>query len=94
MRFPITYYFHNTDERASLPAVMPYLLGFAKRATGEQRPPEVRRRGAMLRRAIDDFSATLVPRFIGSPGLSSTSTDEVLKAYAEDNLHPPPKRPG
>ncbi len=94
VRFPVTYYFHNTDGRASLSAVMPYLLGLAKRATGEQRPPEVRRRGAMLRGAIEDFAATLAPRFIGSPGSSSNSTEEVLEAYARDNFNPPPERPG
>ncbi len=94
VRFPVTYYFHNADEKASLPTVMPYLLGLAKRATGEQRSPEVRRRGAMLRGAIDDFSATLVWSFVGSSDPSSASTEEVLEAYAEDHLHPPSKRPG
>ncbi len=94
VRFPVTYYFHNADERVSLPAVMPYLLGLAKRANGEQRPPDVRRRGGMLRGAIDGFAATLVPSFVGSAGPSPTSTEEVLEAYARDNLHPPSKRPG
>lgn len=73
---------------------MLYLLGLAKRATGEQRPPEVCRRGAMLRGAVDDLSATLVPSFVGSSDPSSASTEEVLEAYAEDHLHPPSKRPG
>lgn len=94
VRFPVTYYFHNADERASLPAMMPYLLGLAKRATGGQRPPEVRRRGAMLRGAIDGFAATLAPTFVCSRGPSSASTEEVLEAYAEDHLHSPSKRPG
>ncbi|MDP9476873.1 MAG: potassium channel family protein [Actinomycetota bacterium] len=93
VRFPVTYYFHNVDERASLPAVMPYLLGLAKRATGEERPPEVKRRGAMLRGAIDDFAATLAGRFVGSSNPPSASTGEVLEAYAEDNMHPPSRRP-
>ncbi len=94
VRLPVTYYFHNTDERASLPAVMPYLLGLAKRATSEERPPELRRRGAMLRRAIDDFAVTLASRFIDSSDPSSASTEEVLRAYAADNLRTPSKRPG
>ena len=94
VRFPVTYHFHNADEKASLPAVMPYLLGLAERATGEQRPPEIRRSGAMLRGAIDDCAETLVPGFVGSSDPSSTSTEEALEAYAEDHLHPPSKRPG
>ncbi len=92
VRFPVTYYFHNNDERASLPAVMPYLLGLAKRATVEERPPEIRRRGAVLRGAIGGFAATLAPRFIASIDPSSASTEEVLEAYAEDSLHPPSER--
>ncbi len=94
VRFPVTYYLHNPDERASLPAVMPYLLELAKRATAEKRPPEVRRRGAMLRGALDDFSGTLVPNFIGSSGPPPDSTEGVLEAYAKDNFHPPSERPG
>ena len=93
MRFTVTYYFHNTDGRASLPAVMPLLLGLAKRATSEQRPPQVRQRGEMLHGAIDDLAVTLVPSFVGPPDPSKTSTEEAREAYAKDNLHPPAERP-
>ncbi len=86
VQFPVTYYFHNEDEQASLPSVMPYLLSLAERAIVADYPFEVRLRAAMLRNAIEDFSATLTSqKFLELP--PSVSTEEVLEAYARDHLH-------
>ena len=83
-RFPVTYYFHNTEEGSSLPVAMPYLLDLARKTDGEGRPPEVRRRSAALRRAVEDFSATIASRqFLG---LSSTDPEQALEVYAHDHL--------
>lgn len=86
VQFPITYYFHNGDERFALPAVMPYLVRLAKSGGGEDRPSEVRLRAAVLDGAIDDFSTTVTSYFLD---LSSSPTEEVLKAYARDQFHAP-----
>ena len=69
------------------------LLGLAKRATGEQRPPQIRQRGEMLHGAIDDLAVTLIPNFVGPPDPSKTSTEEAREAYAEDLFHPSSERP-
>lgn len=88
VQFPVTYYFHDRDERFALPAVMPYLLRLAESAGKEDRPPEVRLRAAVLDAAIDGFSTTIAAYFLG---LSSSPTDAVLKAYARDQFHAPRK---
>ncbi len=86
IRFPITYYFHNRDERVSLAAVMLYLHDLAERSASADLQPEVRRRAEILRSAIDHFSGMLVPRFFD---LSSAPTEKVLEAYARDHLQLP-----
>jgi voltage-gated potassium channel Kch len=83
-QFPITYYFHSSDERFALSAAMPYLVRLAEKGGSADCPPAVRLRAAALREAIDDFSTTVASRFLG---LSSAPTDEVLAAYARDHLH-------
>ena len=85
MQFPVTYYFHSTEERFSLPFVMSYLLHLAQRAGGERFQPWVRLRAGMLRGAIGDFSDR-----IGSKAfldLHRALAEEVLKAYARDHFH-------
>lgn len=83
-QFPVTYYFHNTEERSALPVAMPYLLELARKTDGEDRPPEVRRRSAALRSAVEDFSQTIASKtFLG---LSSKEPDEILRAYARHHL--------
>jgi hypothetical protein len=88
-QFPITYYFHNGEERNSLPVALPYLLRLAERAGGEDSPPEVRLRAGMLRRAVEDLAERIASRtFLG---LGGASTEEILKAYADDHLQNPEK---
>jgi hypothetical protein len=84
VQFPITYYFHNMDERFSPPVAVPYLARLAEQADGADHPPQVRMRVAMLADALEDFSATIGSDFLGMP---SASTAEILTAYARDHLH-------
>ncbi len=88
VQFPITYYFHNTEEKFSLPLAMPYLVRLAEQGNGADYAPQVRRRAAMLGEAVEDFSTTIASGFLGMP---PASAEEVLHAYARDHLHDPPK---
>ena len=86
IHFPISYYFRSSNERFELSAAMPWLLRLAQEDDGADCAPGVRLRTSMLRGAIEDFSATIGERFLDLP---SASSDEVLAAYARDNLHAP-----
>lgn len=88
IHFPISYYFRSSNERFELSAAIPCLLQLAEKGESEDCAPGVRMRANMLRCAIEDFSATIGPRFLG---LQSASTEKVLTAYARDNLHAPPE---
>ncbi|CAA9451153.1 MAG: hypothetical protein AVDCRST_MAG37-2351 [uncultured Rubrobacteraceae bacterium] len=84
IKFPIAYYFHSRDEQAELSVIMPYLLELVEKTSDAECAPEVRMRAMMLRGAIEKFSTTVASRFLGlSP---STPTDEVMEAYARDQL--------
>ncbi len=85
LQFPVTCYFHNTEERFSLPFVMPYLLHLAQRAGGDRFQPRVRLRAGMLRGAIGDFSESISPKAFLN--LHGASAEEILKAYARDHFH-------
>ena len=80
--FPVTYYFHEDDERFALPASMGHLLELAEKGERSGAPSEVRFHAATLRRAIDDFAASVAERFHGH---RAGSTREVLEAYARDH---------
>lgn len=85
VQFPITYYFHNTEERFSLPAVMPYLLHLSEKTDRAGLQPRVRLRALMLRGAIGDLAERIGSRaFLDLP---DASAEEVFKAYARDHLH-------
>jgi Ion channel len=81
LRFPITYYYGSSDERSSLPAVLPYLVWLAEEGGREDPLPEVRLYAAMLHRAIDHFSATIAARFLGV-----APSHRVLQEYYRDHL--------
>jgi hypothetical protein len=85
-QFPITYYFRSSDEGIALSNVMPYLARLVERGGSADGPPATQLRATMLRGAIDDFSSQVASRFLG---LQSTSTAEVLTAYARDHLRMP-----
>lgn len=82
LQFSITYYFHSADYKSGLSAMLPYLLDLAERGSADRAPEAVRLSSTVLRRALDDFASTLGTQFLN---LSSTPTEEVLKAYARDH---------
>jgi hypothetical protein len=84
VKFPIAYYFAETDPRFALSATLPALRELAESGGGLGNPPSVRLRAAMLRRAIDDFARTVENRFLSGP---HRSTLEALTAFAHDHLH-------
>lgn len=83
LRFPITYYYGSSDERFSLPAVLPYLVWLAEEGSRESCPEETRFYAAVLGRAIEHFSATVASRFLG---VSPSPSHRVLEEYASDHL--------
>lgn len=85
VQFPVTYYFHNTEERFSLPLAMPYLLCLAEKTGGEGFPPRVRLRARMLRVAIGDYSNRIDSKAFLDLS-EETSTKEVIEAYTRDHL--------
>lgn len=83
LRFPITYYYGSSDERLSLPAVLPYLVWLAEEGSRESCPEETRFYAAVLGRAIEHFSATVASRFLG---VSPSPSHQILQEYASDHL--------
>ena len=81
VNFPITYYFAESDERFSLPAVGSELLELAEHGSRDA-SANVRVRARLLRRAIDDLAATTASGFHGVAG---ATTEELLRAYARDH---------
>lgn len=86
VKFPIAYYFAETDRRFALSSALPHLVELAERGVSAGNPDEVRLRAAMLLEAIEDFAQTVADRFLSSPG---PSTDETLRAFAHDHRHHP-----
>lgn len=80
--FPVSYYFHDDDRRFALPATIGYLLDLAEAGARPDAPEPVRLHAVILRRAIDDFAASVAERFHGE---LRGSTREVLGAYARDH---------
>lgn len=84
LRFPITYYYGSSDERFSMPAVLPYLLWLAEEGSRQDCPQETRFYAAMLRSAIEHLSVTIASRFLNvSP---SSPSHRILEEYATDHL--------
>ena len=82
MQFPVSYYFHPSDERSALPSVMPYVIDLADRGQAAERPESVRLAAAVLSRATEDFAQTVADSFLHIRGDSAT---EVMRAYAADH---------
>ena len=80
--FPVTYYFHEDDSRFALPAAMGHLLELAEEAERPGITSEARLRAETLRRATDDFAASIGERFHRRV---DGSTREALEAYARDH---------
>jgi hypothetical protein len=82
VNFPIAYYFAERDERFSLPAVAPYMLGLGQRGAREDLSGRVRMRAGLLLEAINDLALTSADRFHGE---NTGSTEAALAAYARDH---------
>ncbi len=82
VNFPIAYYFAESDERFSLPAVAPYMLGLGRRGVRPDAPNRVRLRAGLLLEAMNDLALTTASRF---HGVRADSTEAVLAAYARDH---------
>lgn len=86
VKFPIAYYFAESDPRFALSTALPHLVELAARGAAEDRPDSVRLRAAMLQEAIDDFAQTVSDRFLPA---SERSTSDTLHAFAHDHRHRP-----
>ena len=84
VKFPIAYYFAESDPRFALSATLPTLRELAEGGARLGNPPSVRLRASMLGQAIDDFARTVENRFLSRP---HRSTLEALAAFAHDHLH-------
>lgn len=84
VKFPITYYFAETDPRFALSAAMPVLTQIAQRGIGDGLPDSVRLRAEMLHEAIDDLTTTVVERFVLHRRHDVT---DATAAFAQDHRH-------
>jgi hypothetical protein len=84
VKFPITYYFAETDQRFALAAAMPVLTEIAQRGAASANPDSVRLRAEMLQQAIDDFSGTVVERFVLHRRHDGS---DAIEAFAHDHRH-------
>ncbi|HVF77486.1 MAG TPA: ion channel [Solirubrobacteraceae bacterium] len=83
-KFPITYYFAETEPRYALAAAMPVLTEIAERGTAAENPDSVRLRAEMLYEAVEDFASIVVERF----GLDRRhDVTDAIKAFAHDHRH-------
>lgn len=87
VKFPITYYFAETDARFSLAAAMPVLTEIAERGTAAQHPESVRLRAAMLHEAIDDLVTTIAERFVVHRRHDIDATTDATRAFSADHRH-------
>jgi len=87
VKFPITYYFAETDARFALAAAMPVLTEIAERGTASQHPDSVRLRAEMLHEAIDDLVTTIAQRFVVHRRHDINDASDAIKAFAEDHRH-------
>lgn len=85
IHFPITYYFHEADDRAGFEILFPYLQRFATSACEPHQPPALRAAGMMLRTAIEDFMS-LVADYVG---IDTQSTSETIHTLAKEHLREP-----
>lgn len=83
VKFPITYYFAETDARFALATAMPVLSEIAQRGTAAEHPESVRLRAQMLHEALEDLSATIVERFLRH----RDDGKDAIEAFARDHRH-------
>lgn len=83
-KFPITFYFAETDRRFALAAAMPLLTEIARRGTAGDLPESVRLRAEMLHEATADLAGTVVERFVLH---RRHDVSDAIAAFARDHGH-------
>lgn len=84
VKFPIAYYFAESDQRFALSAALPHLVELAERGAQPDDAPFLALRASMLLEAIEDFAQTVSERFLSSP---EHTTDQALQAFNHDHRH-------
>ncbi|MGN6441366.1 MAG: potassium channel family protein [Arthrobacter sp.] len=89
LSFNETYYFHEVEQRGSLPATLAYAHGLASEAQGSDNP-ELRFAGRMLYAALDDLAEVLRGKF----GHVGDTSSDVFDHYELHHRHrrPPEQR--
>lgn len=82
LAFHETYYFHEVEQRGSLPATVAYAQQLVSEASASGNT-ELQFAGRMLEAALEDLAAVLRGRF-GHPG---TSSSEVFDSYSTHHRH-------
>ncbi|WP_332760368.1 potassium channel family protein [Pseudarthrobacter sp.] len=88
LSFHETYYFHEVEQRGSLPATVTYAQQLASEAQASENK-ELRFAGRMLDAALEDLAAVLRGKF-GHPGTTSSA---VFDSYALHHRHRQPREP-
>lgn len=85
VQYRVIYYFRDADPASALEVALPSLLALARDAKGHERA-SISADGTLLLEAIADLT-----RYLGETWLdcrADASIEEVLQAYAADNLRP------
>lgn len=90
VKFPIAYYFAESDRRFALSTALPHLVELAERGAQPDNAAFVRLRASMLLEAIEDFAQTVAERFLSRRG---HTTSEALVAFNHDHRHHHPSPP-
>ena len=88
LSFHETYYFHDVEQRGSLPATIAYAHRLASEAQGSQNA-ELQFAGRMLHAALDDLADVLRGKF----GHEGTTSSAVFDSYELHHKHRRPPEP-
>ncbi|HJV99757.1 MAG TPA: ion channel [Arthrobacter sp.] len=88
LSFHETYYFHEVEQRGSLPATVAYAHRLASEAQDSE-SPELQFAGRMLQAALDDLADVLRGKF----GHSGSTSSAVFDSYALHHRHRKPGEP-
>ncbi|WP_248762172.1 potassium channel family protein [Pseudarthrobacter sp. SSS035] len=88
LSFHETYYFHEVEQRGSLPATVAYAHHLASEAQRSE-SPELQFAGRMLHAALDDLAEVLRGKF----GHSGTTSSAVFDSYELHHRHRRPEEP-
>lgn len=86
LSFHETYYFHEVEQRGSLPATIAYAHELASDAQGNENP-ELRFAGRMLKAALDDLAEVLRGKF----GHAGSTSSAVFDSYELHHKHRQPR---